>query len=140
MGSNKNIIVLGSGPGIGVATASHFAAQGFNIALVSRNAQRLQDDAAKVSKAATQGVKVKTFSCSTGDHVALKKTLEQIHSELGDPEVVFVNAARVGFSEFGKFTPDELVDDFKVRAIDNSWQSMHWIHQIPGRKRRALLT
>ncbi|KAK7917129.1 NADP(+)-dependent dehydrogenase [Apiospora marii] len=115
------LVLIGSGPGIGVATASLFASKGFSVALLSRNAERLQEDAAKVrSSAAAAGedkVKVETFPVDAANHVALRAALEAVHASLGPPEVVVYNAARVGFSQFGEFTPDELLDDFKVNGV-----------------------
>jgi len=52
--SDRLIVVLGSGPGIGSQTAAHFAAQGFNrVALLSRNKQRLPEDAATIKNASS---------------------------------------------------------------------------------------
>jgi hypothetical protein len=46
---DKVLVVIGCGPGIGVATAALFAAHSFNkIALIARNAQRLEDYRATV--------------------------------------------------------------------------------------------
>ncbi|KAK3078216.1 hypothetical protein LTS18_008135, partial [Coniosporium uncinatum] len=50
---NKTLVLLGSGPGIGVAVSSHFASHGFNtIIMISRDASRLRDDAKSVRAAA----------------------------------------------------------------------------------------
>ncbi|KAK7972880.1 hypothetical protein PG988_007014 [Apiospora saccharicola] len=114
------LVLIGSGPGIGVATASLFASKGFSVALLSRDDERLQEDAAKVRSSVTAGevtVKVESFPVDARDHVALRTALEAVHASLGPPEVVVYNAARVGFSQFGEFTPDELLDDFKVNGV-----------------------
>ena len=118
MPSPKLLVLIGSGPGIGVATAKLFASKGFNVALVSRSADRLKDDAAQVKSAATDSsVKVETFPVDVSDHVALKSKLESIHQSLGPPEVIVYNAARVGPSEFGIFTPDEMVQDYRLNSV-----------------------
>jgi NAD(P)-dependent dehydrogenase (short-subunit alcohol dehydrogenase family) len=49
----RTLVVLGSGPGIGVSIASLWAQHGFeNIALLARDAGRFQIDARSVSEAA----------------------------------------------------------------------------------------
>lgn len=115
MPNTKLFIVVGSGPGIGVAAASKFASEGFNVALLSRNADRLLEDAAKVKKVATNSVQVHTFPTDATDHVALKKSLEEVQQKFGSPEVVLYNAARVEPSTFGETTPEQVLDDLKVR-------------------------
>ncbi|KAK5033239.1 hypothetical protein LTS07_003540 [Exophiala sideris] len=110
---NRLIVVLGSGPGLGVATGSKFAAQGFDVALLARNAERLQEDVATVQKAASN-VKVQPYTVDISDHVALSKTLKKVEDEMGAPEVVYFNAARVGPSKIGETPPDHLLEDFKA--------------------------
>jgi short-subunit dehydrogenase len=112
--SNKLLVLIGSGPGIGVATASLFASKGFNIALLSRNAERLKQDVQTVQSAASNKVKVESFPVDVADHTALKTTLDKVADSLGPPEIVIYNAARVGPSQFGEFTAEELLQDFKV--------------------------
>ena len=114
--SRRNlIVVLGSGPSIGATTASLFASKGFDVALLSRNITRLQKDAEKVQKSASSGgIRVETFAVDIGDHVALKKTLDQVRDRMGLPEVVLFNAARISEGEIGVVEPAFLLDDFMV--------------------------
>lgn len=114
MSSNPLFVVVGSGPGIGVATASKFASEGFNIALLSRNADRLQEDVAKVKSAAKGNVRIETFTVDAGDHVALKKTLAEVQQKMGSPEVVLYNVARIAPSSIGETEVEFILDDFKV--------------------------
>lgn len=118
MSSPKLLVLIGSGPGIGVSTAKLFASKGFNVALLSRSADRLKDDAAKVQAAASSpSVKVQTFPVDVSDHAALKSMLENVHKSLGAPEIVVYNAARVGPSIVGEFTPDEMLQDFRINSV-----------------------
>jgi len=45
---NKTLLVIGSGPGIGYATAERFAAEGYDIVLAARTLQKLQVQAARL--------------------------------------------------------------------------------------------
>ena len=116
MSSSRLFVVVGSGPGIGVATAAKFASKGFNVALLSRNADRLQEDAAKVKQAGKGDVKVQTFTADASDHVALKKTLENVQQAMGPPEVVLYNVARIAPAVIGDTEPEYLLEDFKVKT------------------------
>ncbi|GIZ38075.1 hypothetical protein CKM354_000150100 [Cercospora kikuchii] len=94
----RTLVVLGSGPGIGVAVAQAFSVRGFtHIALVSRNAERLKEDQDKVLDSIQErgySCQVKTWACDLSDLDALKKTLGEIEG-YGELECVLFNAARV---------------------------------------------
>ncbi|PPJ55986.1 hypothetical protein CBER1_03585 [Cercospora berteroae] len=112
----RTLVVLGSGPGIGVAVAQAFSARGFtHIALVSRNAERLKEDQDKVLDRIQErgsSCQVKTWTCDISDLDALKKTLGEIEG-VGELECVLFNAARVA----GKPPLEE-----DVRAIEQDFR------------------
>jgi len=116
MSNNKLIVILGSGPGIGVATGSLFASKGFDVALLSRNAERLDQDVARVKKANSK-VKVQAYPVDVGDHNSLALVLSKIEADLGPPEVVYYNAARVAPSKIGEASPDFILEDFKSMTL-----------------------
>ena len=111
----KLLVIVGTGPGIGLSTASLFASKGFNVALLSRNEERLDQDVVKVGKAGKGKVKVMSFPVDVSDHAALQKTLEDVEAQMGKPEVVIFNAARIAETMIGEASVDEILDDFKVR-------------------------
>lgn len=106
----KTLVVLGSGPGIGVSVASNFAVRGFtHIALVSRNSSRLRDDQDRVLDSIQErgySCQVKTWVCDLVDLEALEKTLVEIEG-FGGLECVLFNAARVA----GKGPLEEGIED-----------------------------
>src|ERR1700722_7427585 len=115
----KLLVVLGSGPGIGVGVASHFASQNFDrVALISRNADRLKSDVAAVTAAATESkrsdVTVKPYAVDVSDTPSLEQVLRQVVEELGKPEVVVYNAAALRKGNFFKTTDEDVNTDFKV--------------------------
>jgi NAD(P)-dependent dehydrogenase (short-subunit alcohol dehydrogenase family) len=117
--SEKLILILGSGPGIGVGVASHFASQSFGrVALISRNAERLKEDAETVkADSGKKDLQVKVYAVDVGNVLALEKTLGQVAHDLGPPEVVVYNAARLRQSKFGDVPAKELTEDFQVCFI-----------------------
>jgi NAD(P)-dependent dehydrogenase (short-subunit alcohol dehydrogenase family) len=119
---SRLLIMLGSGPGIGVGVASHFASQNFNkIALLSRNSERLNQDAASVletvkqAKGADSKVTVKTYTVDVSDVKTLEPVLQQVVTDLGKPEVVVYNAARLGGGKFFEANEESVDLDFRVR-------------------------
>lgn len=110
--------MLGSGPGIGVGVSKLFASHGFNkIALLSRNAERLQTDAESVKKAAKPDAVVKTYPVDLADTKAIAKVLAQIEKELGTPEVVVYNASHLTQSKLGVYSEEEVEVDLKVNKL-----------------------
>ena len=127
---DKLIVILGSGPGIGVGVASHFASQSFGrVALISRNAERLKEDAETVkANSRRTGLQVKIYAVDVVDVLALEKTLKEVAHDLGPPEVIVYNAARLRQSKFGEVPARDLTEDFQVCFI------------FPGYGRCALCT
>lgn len=117
MASAQTLVLIGSGPMIGVSTASLFATRKFsNIALISRDANRLaqdRDSVLSVTKATGTNVTVRTFPTDIKDTRAFEKTLKEVEG-MGRVSVVIFNAARVGASEMFKFPEEEIIEDFKV--------------------------
>ncbi|KIW92588.1 uncharacterized protein Z519_06435 [Cladophialophora bantiana CBS 173.52] len=116
MSDSKLIVILGSGPGIGASTGALFASMGFDVALLSRNVERLGQDVIRV-QTANPRVRVKAYPVDVGDHNALALALAQVRADLGPPEVVYFNAARVAPSKIGGTSPDLVLEDFKSMNI-----------------------
>lgn len=114
--SPHSLIVIGSGPGIGAHVARQFAKQRFSkIALVARNPDQLEKDRASLEAAVgAANVTIKTYSVDIANLPELTKTLDKIGDELGSPEVIFFNAARVKLSKLLEVDEDEMIYDFKV--------------------------
>lgn len=110
---------------MGVATGSRFASKGFNVAVLSRDAQRLQQDVASIQKS-NANVKVQAYPVDVGDHVALPKVLAKVQADLGEPEVVYFNAARVAPTTIGETTSEEILEDFKVRCVPDQRIRRHF--------------
>lgn len=115
----KVLVIVGTGPGIGLSTAKLFASRGFNVALISRNAVRLEEDLQKVVAAGTGKFKVMSFPVDVSDHVALKKTLGEVEQHMGKPEVVVFNAARIAQTNIGQTSEEDIIGDFKVSELSS---------------------
>ncbi len=79
-------VVAGVGPGLGRAAAERFAAAGAKVAMLARDAAKLD------GLAATNPDQLKPYACSVTDPEAVSETFQRIERELGTPDCVVFNA------------------------------------------------
>ncbi|KAH9843306.1 short-chain alcohol dehydrogenase [Teratosphaeria destructans] len=118
----KTLVVLGSGPGIGLAVATTFSVRGFtHVALVSRDGERLQCEWDAVLEAVRERgyvCQVKTWTCDLGDFERLGTTLREIEGfGRGGVECVFFNAARVAGRPVLEEGTEEMERDFRLTNL-----------------------
>lgn len=115
--STPTLLLIGSGPGIGLATAILFAQKKFNkVALLARDATRLESEKEAVETAVSdRKVDVKTWSVDVTQSEKFKKVLAEVGS-WGDVTCVVYNSARVRPGELWKETEEEILKDFMVRV------------------------
>ncbi|KAK4553152.1 hypothetical protein LTR86_009682 [Recurvomyces mirabilis] len=109
------LVVLGSGPGVGLATAKLFSKHRTfaKIAVVSRNPERLAKEAEEVEVAGGGKVEVVAYPTDLGNIAQLRKTLARIE-QLGPVSTIFYNAARINPTEALATSVDELEEDFRI--------------------------
>jgi len=107
--SARVALVTGVGPGTGTALVRRFAADGYRVAMLARDAARLEKLAAEIPGAAA-------FPTDVGDLDALRSTLGRVRSALGAPGVVLHNAVAGGFGTFESVRPEELELRFRVNV------------------------
>jgi NAD(P)-dependent dehydrogenase (short-subunit alcohol dehydrogenase family) len=86
---SKTIIVGGFGPGISTAVAEKFGKEGFAVAIVGRNADKL---AAGVKGLEAQGIKAAAFPTDLGDPSAVRALVGSVRAKLGPISVLHWNA------------------------------------------------
>src|SRR5262245_32006811 len=102
-------VVTGVGPGTGAALARRFAADGYRVALLARDAERLGKLAAELPASAA-------FPVDVADLDALRATLASVRARLGTPSVLLHNAVAGGFGTFESVTPEALEQRFRVNV------------------------
>jgi len=119
--AGKTLVILGSGPGIGIAVAKVFSVRGFtHVALVSRNKERLAQDEDSVLDAIQErgySCRVKTWVCDIADLKQLNATLKEIES-FGSLECVLFNPARVAGKPALEESNEAIEADFRVCSRD----------------------
>jgi NAD(P)-dependent dehydrogenase (short-subunit alcohol dehydrogenase family) len=112
----RTIIVAGYGPGISTAVAEKFGAEGFQVALVGRSAEKLR---AGVKALEAKGVKAAGFKADLGDPSAFHGVVEQVHAAFGPIAVLEWTAYTPGNvgGDLLTATPAEVRSVFDVSVI-----------------------
>ncbi|MCI0749616.1 MAG: SDR family NAD(P)-dependent oxidoreductase [Nevskiales bacterium] len=106
-------LIVGAGPGIGQAVAVAFAREGCDVALLSRQAEKLEVLRPAIEKA---GARVRCYSADAGDESALRGRLAEVCRDLGDPEVLIYNAAALTTGKPTALDSTTLAKDFQVNV------------------------
>jgi NADP-dependent 3-hydroxy acid dehydrogenase YdfG len=83
-------VVVGVGPGMGMALARRFGGSGGEVALVARRPEAL---AAYVEELRDAGVSAHAFPADVGEEASLRLAFTAIRAVLGDPDVLVYNAS-----------------------------------------------
>jgi short-subunit dehydrogenase len=106
----NHALVIGAGPGLGVAIGRRFAREGFTVTLVARNEQNLAKFADELRAA------VDTVTADASDPLAFKAAMEQLAQRIA-PGVVVYNAALVASDNVLSSDLGYLVEAYNVDAI-----------------------
>jgi NADP-dependent 3-hydroxy acid dehydrogenase YdfG len=89
----KTILVAGYGPGISTAVAEKFGAEGFQVAIVGRSADKL---AAGVKALTAKSIKAAAFTADLGNPAAVRDVVAKIRASLGPISVLEWTAYTAG--------------------------------------------
>ncbi|MFD8718638.1 SDR family NAD(P)-dependent oxidoreductase [Streptomyces sp. NPDC059629] len=81
----STIAIVGAGPGLGAAVARRFGREGYGVALLARDGERL---ASLVDELAGEGVRARGFCADVRDPLALVAALARAAEEVGTVEVL----------------------------------------------------
>ncbi len=109
------VVVTGASAGVGRATVEEFAKQGYDVALLARDPERLEHAAAEVR--ATHGVRTLAIPTDVADADAVEAAATRAEAELG-PIDVWVNVAMATvFSPVSKLTAQEVERGTRVTYL-----------------------
>ena len=108
--TNPVALITGVGPGTGAALARRFAGGGYAVAMLARNAERLQALEKEIDGA-------RAFACDVTDEAQLDATIAAVRSELGAPSVLIHNAVGGAFGSFLDIDPQVLNQNFQVNTM-----------------------
>jgi NAD(P)-dependent dehydrogenase (short-subunit alcohol dehydrogenase family) len=88
----KTFLSIGSGPGMGYATAARFAREGFRIVLSARNPTKTQEQAKRLKE---KGYPVDVRTVDAADPESVAALIDEVQKEFGPLDVLHYNAASV---------------------------------------------
>lgn len=86
----KTFLSIGSGPGMGLATAERFAREGFQVVLSARNAAKTQELADQLK---AKGYEVEVRTVDAGDPSSVASLINDVEKQFGSVDVLHYNAA-----------------------------------------------
>lgn len=101
----KTLLIIGSGPGIGLATAQRFASEGYEIVLSSRNLQNLQAQSEKLN---TYGIQATLEVVDANDPAQVDNLVSRLAKD--SRLTVLYNAGVLRYDEVGNLKPMTLID------------------------------
>ncbi len=107
--TKKVCLVTGVGDGTGAAVARRFAKDGYHVAMLARNEDRLAQLEQELPNA-------RAFAFDLSDLDRLAAVCRQVTAEMGLPDVIVHNAVRATFEGFLDAAPEELERNFRVNT------------------------
>ncbi|AJY39990.1 MULTISPECIES: SDR family NAD(P)-dependent oxidoreductase [Burkholderia] len=107
--TDRICLITGVGSATGSSIARRFARDGYRVAMLARNRERLLDFERTIEGS-------RAFVCDVGDLDALATTVEAVRNEFGRPSVVVHNAVSETFATFLEADPARLERNFRVNT------------------------
>ena len=107
----ETALIVGVGPGLGHALASTLAAAGMQVALASRNAERLDPLVDQVR--AASGHAVRAYGCDATNERSVQSLMARVSTDLGVPDLVIYSLQSFG--------PGRAID-IEVPAFEEGWR------------------
>jgi NADP-dependent 3-hydroxy acid dehydrogenase YdfG len=132
----KVVVVTGAGAGVGRATAIEFARNGCDVALLSRDPERLEAAAREARKF---GVKALPVPTDVADAAAVEAAATRVEQELG-PIDVWVNVAMATvFAPVSKLKPEEVARGTAVTYLGQVHGMMSALARMRQRNRGSIV-
>ena len=107
----ETALIVGVGPGLGHALARTLAAAGMQVALASRNAERLDPLVEQVRAASGQAVRA--YGCDATNERSVQSLMARVSGDLGVPDLVIYSLQ--------SFCPGRTID-IEVPAFEEGWR------------------
>jgi NAD(P)-dependent dehydrogenase (short-subunit alcohol dehydrogenase family) len=109
--TNPLIVIVAAGPGLGAAVARRFGREGFDVALVSRNADQLEELGAALQH---EGITAGWTALDVTDDVALRAAVTRFGERAGRIDVLHFNPSAFRQQDPLTLTPDQLLADVRL--------------------------
>ncbi len=121
------VIIIGAGPGIGVAVARRFARQGLSVGVVARSRSTVDAALAALTDA---DVDMHGETADAADESALRGALDQIVERFGVPDVLVYNAAVIQWDPIGELTVAGHLQAWAVNVVGAITTAAHLLPRM----------
>jgi short-subunit dehydrogenase len=111
---NRHLLLVGAGPGLGMAVARRFAEGGYRVTLVARSTDGLRDLADSL---ADTGARIDTTAADASDPEGLRARMAELYDQLGAPGLIIYNAVLGAPDRLLDSTAEHLQTAFTVDVI-----------------------
>ena len=133
---SKIAVITGAGAGVGRATVEEFARRGYDVALLSRDPDRLEQAAADIRR---YGVRALPIPTDVADAEAVESAASKVEAELG-PIDVWVNVAMATvFAPVSKLTAEEIKRGTDVTYLGQVHGMMAALSRMRRRNRGTIV-
>lgn len=110
---NQLLTIVGMGTGISQGVAEKFGAEGYAVAMIARNEEKLRTFQKELQ---AKGITSECFPADAGDADSLQQAFAKIQETMGDTSVLLYNAAVLKRVNILEETADSIASDFKVNV------------------------
>ncbi|MGE0226683.1 MAG: SDR family oxidoreductase, partial [Acetobacteraceae bacterium] len=129
-------VVTGAGAGVGRATALAFARAGYDVGLLGRGTERLQDAATEVE---ALGQRARVVTLDTSDAAAVDAAAEEVEQDLGPIDVWVNNAMVTVFAPVDSTTAEEYRRVTEVTYLGYVHGTLAAMKRMRARRRGAII-
>lgn len=104
-------LIVGAGKGLGQSLSRHCASKGMNVAMVVRQAKRLDSVTDKLNKL---GVRALAYGCDATKDKSVRELIDNVVNDLGIPDLVVYNVEH--------FVPGSVLD-ITTSAFEECWKA-----------------
>lgn len=108
--SSRTCLVTGVGPGTGAQLVKRFAEDGYQVLMLARNKDRLQELEEQIPN-------TKAYVCDVSDLAQLSQVVKEVKSDYGCPDVLIHNAVGGAFGDFLEVEPRVLEQNFQINTM-----------------------
>lgn len=102
---SRSIAVLGAGPALGRAVAHRYAEEGYEVALVARRREPLEELAGELTRA---GATAHAVTADLSDTPGVASLAQRIRDRIGDPDALYYGPSSGGFASAADLTPEQI--------------------------------
>jgi short-subunit dehydrogenase len=111
---NRHLLLVGAGPGLGMAVARRFAEGAYRVTLVARGTDGLRGLAGEL---ADTGAQIDTISADAGDPEGLRARMAELYNGAGAPGLIVYNAVMGAPDQLLSSSVEQLQTAYAVDVI-----------------------